>query len=1051
MHPKLMLLLFPDFLRVSISSANIGAYESAINQAYWVHDIPRRTQTGQHTLGAMPRSSFHSFQIELIDFVQKILTVDPRKPLTEKRNSLPLFDSWGALLEGPELLWNVPSGVHLVASIPGAYVSQADRERYGHMRIRTLLAENLSPMREDSILPKRIELQCSSLGQLRQDFLRSFVKSVSTDSATSTNRSNEDAAILASVRKQMENLRDGKGERLILELTKYQRRECHAIAEELGLEHDSRGQGTSRVLHIFRSPHEDLLHYGGDQAVRSPVATPTVSPTPHRLTSHGGSQSVHSTHSAGSDLRLVWPTFDTVARCVLSVGTSEARSSTPGQLQERAESAAGMTAADDWKENSYPRQIFCDHLPPWPHRQFTLHHSKVIALTIDDDGTGAAVPPEEEHHALCRWVYVGSHNFSTVAWGVNEGASCFRVCSWELGVMIIPARPKRFPLPFTANAKRYQLESGSAPPDRPWGTGAVLERLRGQGDAELAARANVARCIVCFEAIVSAGGSGGSSARGGPTILRQTFGELSSATSRSAAAHASSAGDGQAAAAAGGTDGTLPRICLFLDLRAAANSSCGKHDESVRTLWTAMTQLGGLIDSLFNGVWIGGVDGTMGHSELVARDMGFSGQTAELPCLRVFANRHTLLEMDGPEAISRACSGRSPATALERELREAVERSALVALVGQEEEQERQRKQFKRQTMHLRNAHFIRKRYRVVIFDCEGVLKKPAAKIIQRGHKYDSWCSVTRTCIDCVPFMSQLLLPRNAVDRLGLCPAGTSASPSAAGAAGTTAPSAAAAAAAASNATAATPEEEDDTEKEAPAPVNRRADAPKLCIVSNVGVAQTEIGEDGRASTLRHDGSAQMIISAAMIRLAAELHMLPEYDTAKAAFSAAQNTEPLPTSGEDLASTAETRLGVASRFVSFVRDVRADAAERVRSQHWKTVQQEGEDSFEPCNAKPRGGGILLALKRAGIAPRDALMITSQLPEDREAAVAAGVDWMDARYLFSGKVPADDNIQANRRKGAGSGVQSFGDSDALDVNRKRDTGGIAHPGDDIRGT
>jgi hypothetical protein len=83
--------------------------------------------------------------------------------------------------------------------------------------------------------------------------------------------------------------------------------------------------------------------------------------------------------------------------------------------------------------------------------------------------------------------------------------------------------------------------------------------------------------------------------------------------------------------------------------------------------------------------------------------------------------------------------------------------------------------------------------------------------------------------------------------------------------------------------------------------------------------------------------------------------------------------------------------------------------------------------------------VLIALKRAGIAPNDALMITSPLPEDREAAVAAGVDWMDAIYLFSGKVPAEENIQANRRRGPASGVQSFGDHDALDVNRKRDRG------------
>lgn len=929
--------------------------------------------------------------------MQKILTVNPNKPLIDKRNSLPLFDAWGSLLKGPELRWNVPSGVHLVASIPGVYTSEADLHRYGHMRIRALLAEHLAPLREDSIVPKRVEVQCSSLGQLRADFLRSFIKSVSTDSGFTERRSNEDKPVIDSVRKQMEQLRDGTGGRLILDLSAYQRRQCHAIAEELGLEHDSLGHGTSRRLHIFLSPHEGLMsfansgssaiqkneHHDVASAAYSPAATPIASPPAYRHTQDG---------TQTTDLRLVWPTFDTVARCVLSVGSSETRSS-PGQLQERAENAAGMTAADDWKEQWYPRQIFCDHLPPWPHRQFTLHHSKVIALTVDDDGTGDAVPPEEEHHALCRWVYVGSHNFSTVAWGVSEGARCFRVCSWELGVMIIPARPKRFPLPFTANSKRYRFESSSAPPDRPWGTGAVRERLHGSGEAELAARQNVSRCIRHFEDIVAVG----STAATRPTILRQTFGELVEPRQTE-------------------SDGAT-RICLFLDLH-----SNGNHDDAVRSLWAPMAQLGDLVDTLFKGVWIGGVDGTMGHSELVCRDMGYSGRTSELPCLRVFASHHTLLEVDGPEAISRICTGPGGVSNLAKQLREAAERSALVAVIGRADKQRRQKEQYDRHTMHLRNAHFIRKRYKCIVFDCEGVLKKPINKTLQRGHKFDSWCSASRGCKDCVPFMSQLLLPRDVVDQLGLCPAQSPTSTAVSVPTGSSAT-----------------EDKESEEKELLTPVGRRDDAPQLCVVSNVGVAQTEILDDGHLSPLRHDGSAQTIISATLIRLAAELHMLPEFDPTRPAFSAAQDTQPLLTSGEDLVSTAEARLGIAARFVSYVRDVRADEAKRVRTQHWTTVEQEGLDGFDPANAKPRGGGVLIALKRAGIAPNEALMITSPLPEDREAAIAAGVDWMDAAYLFSGKVPAEENIQANRRHGPASGVQSFGDHDALDVNRKRDGG------------
>jgi hypothetical protein len=66
MHPKLMLLLFPDFLRISISSANIGAYETQINQQYWIHDIPRQTQNGHQVVRSQSHSSgHHSFQVEV--------------------------------------------------------------------------------------------------------------------------------------------------------------------------------------------------------------------------------------------------------------------------------------------------------------------------------------------------------------------------------------------------------------------------------------------------------------------------------------------------------------------------------------------------------------------------------------------------------------------------------------------------------------------------------------------------------------------------------------------------------------------------------------------------------------------------------------------------------------------------------------------------------------------------------------------------------------------------------------------------------------------------
>ena len=55
-------------------------------------------------------------------------------------------------------------------------------------------------------------------------------------------------------------------------------------------------------------------------------------------------------------------------------------------------------------------------------------------------------------------------------------------------------------------------------------------------------------------------------------------------------------------------------------------------------------------------------------------------------------------------------------------------------------------------------------------------------------------------------------------------------------------------------------EHEDDSPSLA---VCRRPDAPALCIVSNLGVAQTEQVDDaGHPSSLRHDGAAQTLLSA---------------------------------------------------------------------------------------------------------------------------------------------------------------------------------------------
>jgi hypothetical protein len=101
------------FLRIGIFSANVGRYDSALNNQFWVHDFPLRAgggfggggggggggsagaasgsnfrqqqqgstahqQDGSSSTHQQQRSAPNDFEIELIDFVEKMLAVTKR-------------------------------------------------------------------------------------------------------------------------------------------------------------------------------------------------------------------------------------------------------------------------------------------------------------------------------------------------------------------------------------------------------------------------------------------------------------------------------------------------------------------------------------------------------------------------------------------------------------------------------------------------------------------------------------------------------------------------------------------------------------------------------------------------------------------------------------------------------------------------------------------------------------------------------------------------------------------------------------------------------------
>lgn len=170
MHPKLWLLHFDGgcsdsrFLRLVISSANLGKCDQRISNQYWVHDFrPRRAGHGggcaQSAESAEHAESSDDgnpceFEADLRHFVQRLLlsTVDAKPELWGK---------WSQLLDGFEL--RPPPGVHLVLSVPGRY-SLAQRERYGHWALARHLAA--ARLQEEAERITAIEYCLSSCGKV---------------------------------------------------------------------------------------------------------------------------------------------------------------------------------------------------------------------------------------------------------------------------------------------------------------------------------------------------------------------------------------------------------------------------------------------------------------------------------------------------------------------------------------------------------------------------------------------------------------------------------------------------------------------------------------------------------------------------------------------------------------------------------------------------------------------------------------------------------------------------------------------------------------------
>jgi len=135
MHPKLQLLQFDggtaetQFLRVIISSANLGAYSQGINNQTWCHDFSLCKDGG-----TCPDTEFKKDLLHFIHALLRPLSRDHAPDLARGERWVSALPSqWGDILAKYDL--TPPPGIHLIMSVPGRHGPDLSR-KYGYEALK---------------------------------------------------------------------------------------------------------------------------------------------------------------------------------------------------------------------------------------------------------------------------------------------------------------------------------------------------------------------------------------------------------------------------------------------------------------------------------------------------------------------------------------------------------------------------------------------------------------------------------------------------------------------------------------------------------------------------------------------------------------------------------------------------------------------------------------------------------------------------------------------------------------------------------------------------
>eukprot|EP00762_Andalucia_godoyi_P002776 ANDGO_04458.mRNA.1 Tyrosyl-DNA phosphodiesterase 1 len=163
MHAKLFMLEYGDFMRIIISSANLGVADFAlVGQCFWICDVPARSLAVPSSSMSTAKSAFcglPKFVLDLKWFVQslKVGIQDIARLFDSDRYDFSV----------------IPQDIALIHSIPGFHKGDW-MHRQGHLSLRKNLEPFHGVLNPDSV----VCYQTSSVGLLDKAFQDQFARSI---------------------------------------------------------------------------------------------------------------------------------------------------------------------------------------------------------------------------------------------------------------------------------------------------------------------------------------------------------------------------------------------------------------------------------------------------------------------------------------------------------------------------------------------------------------------------------------------------------------------------------------------------------------------------------------------------------------------------------------------------------------------------------------------------------------------------------------------------------------------------------------------------------